>query len=424
MGVDAPRRRLSVYLGAFGAPGHAFPMLALGQRLAARGHEVAFETWKRWREPVSAAGMELVQAPEYPVFPTREVPLAPYEAVVLAAEHTDGQLRQRRPDVVVHDVLTLAPALAAERLGIPCATLIPHLYPVTSAGMPPFGLGARPPRTVAGALLWRALQRPVQAGVRRGRRELNCARGRLGLPATERLFGGLSERLCLVGSLPALEPQRSWPAGTHLVGPLLWEPPHGCCPPVRGAGPLVLVAPSTAQDPGQRLLRCALAGLASEPVRVLASTNGSSPSANLDIPANAVVVDWLSYSRAMPLADLVICHAGFGTLARALTLGRPVLAVPHSGDMGENAARLAWAGAGVRLPWRLLSPSTLRLAVRRALESPWLADRAAQIAAWAAVADPPGLAAQLVEALATERQRQPLQSRGKGGLAPSDHDLG
>ena len=74
-------RRLRFFLGAFGQPGHAFPMLALGAELAARGHEVTYETWSRWRELVEAEGMRFVAAPEYPTFPTREQPLQPYEAV-------------------------------------------------------------------------------------------------------------------------------------------------------------------------------------------------------------------------------------------------------------------------------------------------------------------------------------------------------
>ena len=82
------RRSLRVFLGAFGEPGHAFPMLALGARLVARGHEVTFETWSRWRDHVEAEGMRFVPAPEYPVFPTRERPLSPYEAVVLATAET------------------------------------------------------------------------------------------------------------------------------------------------------------------------------------------------------------------------------------------------------------------------------------------------------------------------------------------------
>ena len=128
-----PRR---IFLGAFGQPGHAFPMLALGRRLVERGHQVTFETWERWREPVDAAGMEFVPAPEYPVFPTAERPLKPYQAVVRATEPTRAAIAARRPDVVVHDILTLAPALAAELEGVPTATLIPHLFPGHRPGIP------------------------------------------------------------------------------------------------------------------------------------------------------------------------------------------------------------------------------------------------------------------------------------------------
>jgi UDP:flavonoid glycosyltransferase YjiC (YdhE family) len=74
--------------------------------------------------------------------------------------------------------------------------------------------------------------------------------------------------------------------------------------------------------------------------------------------------------------------------------------VPHSGDMNENAARADWAGAGVRLPWRLLAPATLRLAVRRALSSPSLARTAGELGAWASARDGAERAADLVEQLA------------------------
>jgi UDP:flavonoid glycosyltransferase YjiC (YdhE family) len=87
-------------------------------------------------------------------------------------------------------------------------------------------------------------------------------------------------------------------------------------------------------------------------------------------------------------------------MARALASGCPVVAVPAAGDMNENAARLDWAGAGVRLPWRLLTPATLRLAVRRALSEPALTKRARELADWAAEHDGAERAADLVEALA------------------------
>jgi UDP:flavonoid glycosyltransferase YjiC (YdhE family) len=68
--------------------------------------------------------------------------------------------------------------------------------------------------------------------------------------------------------------------------------------------------------------------------------------------------------------------------------------------MAENAARAAWAGVAVRLPWRLLSGATLRLAVRRALSQPELAARADGLALWAAANDGASRAAELVERLA------------------------
>ena len=395
-----PRSPLRCFLGAFGDPGHAFPMLALGTALAARGHEVTFETWQRWRDDVEAAGMRFVPAPEFPVFPTRERPLSPYEAVVAAVAQTRPAVAASSADVIVHDILTLAPALSGELESVPVATLIPHLYPPGQPGHPPFGLGARPPRTRAGRRLWRAFDRPLATGLRRGTRELNETRRRVGLAPVEEPHNGLSRQLCLVATLPQLEYPRAWPRHVHVIGPLIWEAPAATAEPPPGTAPLVLVAPSTAQDPSHRLLRAALRGLGDEPVRVLASWNRRPLGGPVPVPANARLVEWVSYSQSMAEASLVVCHAGHGTLMRALTLGRPVLAVPHSGDMPENATRVSWAGAGVRLPWPLLSPGTLRASVRRALRDPALAARAQQLAAWASLHDAAAHAADLVERLA------------------------
>jgi MGT family glycosyltransferase len=391
---------LRIFLGAFGQPGHAFPMLALGAELVARGHEVTYETWSRWRQPVEAHGMRFRAAPEYPTFPTSEQPLGPYEAVVRATAQTRPAVAAARPDVVVHDILTLAPALAGELESVPVATLIPHVYPVMEPGFAPYAFGARLPRTGAGRMLWHALDRPVGSGLERGRAELNDTRRQLGLPPVDRLHGGLSTQLTMVGTLPQLEYPRRWPEHVHVVGPLMWEPPFAEVAPPPGEAPLVLVAPSTAQDPDHRLLRAALAGLAGEPVRVLATWNRRALPGPVRVAANTRLVEWLSYAQTMPRCALVICHAGHGTLVRALASSCRVLAVPHVGDMAENAARVDWAGAGVRLPWPLLSPATLRLAARRALRAAHFGERAAELGAWATRHPGPARAADLVEQLA------------------------
>ncbi len=68
--------------------------------------------------------------------------------------------------------------------------------------------------------------------------------------------------------------------------------------------------------------------------------------------------------------------------------------------MNENAARVDWAGVGVRVPRRFVGPLAVRLAVLRALDDRRLRDRAAEIGR-SGVAEAAGeRAAVLVEALA------------------------
>jgi UDP:flavonoid glycosyltransferase YjiC (YdhE family) len=392
---------MRVFLGAFGDPGHAFPMLALGEALVAAGHEVGIQTWRRWEHDAVAAGMTFAAAPEYQVFPTRERPLKPYAAAVRAAAETVPFVAGFKPDVAVSDILTPAPALAAELCGVPVATLVPHLHPWHPPGFPPFSIGARLPRTRAGARLWRTTDALVARGLEQGRREFNDSRARLGLAPLPWLHTGMSRELTLIATLPQLEYPRDWAPWLRVVGPLMWEPPGSRVDPPAGDGPVVLVAPSTAQDPERRLLRAALEGLAGEPLRVLASMNG--PDLDFDVPANATVVPWLSYGNTMPGCDLVVSSGGHGTVVRALASGCPVVICPAGGDMAENAARVDWAGLGVRLPLRFCTPWGVRMAVRRALARRGARARTRAIAAWAAAHPGPARAVAEVEAWATRR---------------------
>jgi UDP:flavonoid glycosyltransferase YjiC (YdhE family) len=164
-----------------------------------------------------------------------------------------------------------------------------------------------------------------------------------------------------------------------------------------GEAPLVVIAPSTSQDPECDLLRTSLEALAGEPVRVVATTNKHRPERPIEVPANAVLVDWMPYSQVMPLADVVICHGGHGTVARALAAGAPLLVCPAVGDMGENAARVAWSGTGLSLPRRLLSARGMRLAVRELLREEQFRAKAREVGAWSKANDGAVAAGNLVE---------------------------
>ncbi len=396
-GVSPPLR---VLVAAFGDPGHAFPAISLGRALAGRGHEVVVETWEERRGAVEGAGLGFAAAEEYRMFPPPEPDSADGQHAAEAARALLPLLERMRPHVVVSDILTLAPTLAAERAGVPLATLIPHIYPVVEPGLPFFAVGLRAPRSRLGRAGWRAGQRALAVGLEHGRRDLNVQRRRLDLPPLERFHGGISPDLALVGTFPQLEYPRQWPPGVEVTGPMAFEIPHPDVELPPGEAPLVLVAPSTAHDSDNRLVRTALAALAAEPVRVVATTNRVRPRHPIEVPPNAVLVDWLSYSQLMPAAAAVVSHGGHGTVARALAAGTPVLVCPITGDMSETAMRIDWAGVGLSLPWRLCRQAPLRWALRRLLSDPSFAARAEEIAAWGRKHDGAVRGAKLVEQLA------------------------
>ena len=392
---------MRLLLGAFGDPGHAFPMIALGRALRAGGHDVTLQTASQWEEVVRGEGLAFAPAPEYPVFPTAEAPLKPYQAVLRATEETQPLITECDPEIVVHDILTLAPALAAERAGVKVATLVPHVDPRTAPGAPPYSVGALPPRTAVGRKLWGTLRPATNRGLESGRAELNETRRRLGLPPRDHLHTGLSRQLTIVASFPGLEYPRPSEPATEIIGPLIWEPPTESVALPAGDGPLVLVAPSTAQDPGHKLLRASIIGLGElDGVRVLATWNRRPLAEPIELPANVTLVEWISYAQTMSHCDVVINHGGHGTLARVLASGAVSVIVPAGGDQAENAARVTWAGAGVRVAPRLASPRAIRGATERALLEPSLRSTAKQFEEWYAAHDAGARAAELLERLA------------------------
>ncbi len=385
-------------MAAFGDAGHAFPAIALARALHRRGNQVVIETWERWRQPIENLGLSFEAAEGYKVFPPPPSDGSGGPTAADAAIALSPLFERFKPHLVVSDILTVAPALAAEVAGVRRATLVPHIWPVHQPGLPFFAFGMMPPRTAIGRAAWRRGGRVLENGLRRGRDELNAERIRLGLAPTTALYGGISDRLALVATLPQLEYPRNWPEGVEVVGPLHFEIPYPDIELPPGDRPLVLVAPSTAQDPEGRLLRATLEGLADEPVRVVATTNHNvRGEAAIVPPANAVCVEWLSYSQLMPAASLVICHGGHGTVARALAAGVPTLVCPAVGDMAETGIRIAWSGCGLNLPFRLTRPGPIRWATRRLLSERRFAGRAAAAASWAAGNDSASHSAGLVE---------------------------
>jgi len=396
-------RTVRVFLDVFGATGHVFPALALARELRSRGHEVLFCSLERWRGTVEDLGLDFTAAAEYVAFPGPWPGRPAHPTLPEVSEALAPTLRDFRPDVVVNDFFTLPATLAAEVQGLTRATLIPHPFPESDTRNPPFLRGFVPPRGRAGAALWRAVHR-LERRPRREREQLNEARAELGLPPNQRLYGGMSDELVMVATFPQLEYPRRWPEHVHVTGPMLFELPHRTIELPASEQPLVVVAGSTAQDQELELLRTTLAALDGEPVRVLATINQRGREWEGALPANATVVDWVSYSDVLPRAAALVCNGGHGTVARALDAGVPLLVCPGPGDMAMNGAHVAWSGTGLMVPRRLLGRAPLRRAVRRLLDDPAYRARARAIAGWSRDNDGAARGASLLEELARRKR--------------------
>ena len=216
--------------------------------------------------------MTFAAAPEYQVFPTREVPLKPYEAAVRAARTTREFVASFAPDVAVADILTAAPALAAELEGVPRGDARPPRLPGPAAGVPAVldrraaaahaGRAARCGRGRTGSWPW---------GVEQGRVRVQ----RLPRAARAPAAAVRAQRALALADDDRDVPAARVPAGVAGVDADRRADAVGAGRAARwsrrpGDGPVVLVATSTSQDPSHSLLTAVLDGLADEPVRVIA----------------------------------------------------------------------------------------------------------------------------------------------------------
>jgi UDP:flavonoid glycosyltransferase YjiC (YdhE family) len=285
---------------------------------------------------------------------------------------------------VVSDVITACGGMSAELLGIPWIELNPHPLYLPSKGLPPLGSGLAPGAGVRGRLRDAAMRALTARSWRAGIRQRAGVRVEIGLPATD---PGPLRRL--VATLPAMEvPRPDWPAEAVLVGPLHFEPTEQLLPIPPGAGPVVVVAPSTALTGTQGMAQTALDCLAPGtglPVgaRVVVSRlNGP----DLTVPPWAVA-GLGRQDELLAHADLAICGGGHGMVAKTLLAGVPLVVVPGGADQWEIANRVARQGSG-----RLVRPLTaeaLVKAVDEVLTTPSYRDAARRAAASIAeVADP------------------------------------
>ena len=147
--------------------------------------------------------------------------------------------------------------------------------------------------------------------------------------------------------------------------------------------PLVVASFSTFAPVNQRSrVERVLAGLADvSRYRVLVCTTCTEVK-GLEVPANAALVEFIPHSEVLPLASVVISHAGHGTTITALSCSAPLLALPNSlADQPALAQRGVDLGVGLRLDGESATAEQIREAVDRLLTEPAFKLNARKLAA-------------------------------------------
>ena len=353
--------------------GHVFPAIALCLRLAAAGDDPVLLTGTGWLDTARRAGLDVVELlgldPDESDDDTDAGAKLHHRAARMAALNLPV-LRDLQPDLVVSDVITVCGGMAAELAGIPWIELSPHPLYLPSRGLPPIGSGLAPGTGIRGRLRDSIMREFTARSIRAGGRQRAQARQGIGLPGMDP-----GPRRRLIATLPALEvPRPDWPAEAVVVGPLHFEPTTDVFALPPGAGPVIVVAPSTASTGTAGLAELALEHLIpgeTLPVgsRLVVSQLVSSGSGGDDV----VVPPWavVGLGRQDDLlrqADVVVCGGGHGMLSKTLLAGVPMVVVPGGGDQWELANRVVRQGSA-RLV-RPLSADALIAGVTEVLSDP------------------------------------------------------
>lgn len=297
-----------------------------------------------------------------------------------------GELERAAADVVAADFILLGALVAAEAAGIPAAALVHGTWKHRPApGAAPYGTGFLPSCSFLGKLRAAPYNALIEWRYRRdGLPPLARARRELRLPPLRSPFEQYDRiaRVLILASAAFDIPPDPLPANVRYVGAPFersnetsWRSPWQADDP----RPLILVSLSTLPQGQAAMMERILAAVGTLPVRALVTLGPSLDRARFVAPPNVVLETFIPHDVVMPLASALVTQCGLGTIAKALSLGLPVVCIPLIADQPGNAALVAARGAGLHLPANT-SPRRIARAIERVLAEPNFRDAAGRLA--------------------------------------------
>lgn len=408
--------------------GHVGPLSALAGELVRRGHQVVAYTGAKYEQRYVDAGASWLPWTKATDFDDADLAAtfpeigngkgmrgdrANIEYVLFgtSAGQVADVLAAAPFDLIVTDQTAFGVAVAAEKLGMPWATVAVTPLSLLSKDAPQIGSPFRPSAGPVGRAR-DALLRGLTGVIYRRYVDprLNKIRASAGLgpvPVSGRLFDTLySPHLVLAQGVPGLDYLRGdLPSHVQYVGRLAAAATGVPAPlpdwwgDLDDAPTVVHVTQGTLDTDLNDLLKPALAGLAAESALVVCTTGGASPSELGTLPANARVAPFLPHDKLLPLVDVMVTNGGWGGVLAAVQAGVPLVVAGASLDKPEVARRVAWSGAGVNLSTGQPSATKVRDGVRTVLGQPEMRARARSLGAALTAAGGVTRGADLVEAL-------------------------
>jgi UDP:flavonoid glycosyltransferase YjiC (YdhE family) len=355
-----PGSSLRILFGFVGGRGHFEPLVPVARAAEAAGHLVAFTCGRSMVETVAAAGFTVLPtgAGSPPGPPQRrsllpvdmrreERDLREHFARDGARSRAAEMLKQAgewQPDLIVCDEVDFGSVIAAERLGLPYATVT-----VIAAG------GFVRPDVVSEAL--------------------DVIRAEHGLPPDPRLEA-LTRYLVLVPAPPSLRhPTDPVPPTAHGFQANAPEPATGSGPPwpvTRPGTPAVYATLGTIfnLESGDLFSRV-LQGLQDHPGDVVLTVGDHVDPAELGPqPDNVHIERYIPQAATLPHVDVVVSHGGSGSVLGALAHGLPMVIIAMGADQPLNAARCQALGVARVLDPIAASPEDVREAVQAVLGDP------------------------------------------------------